>query len=63
MKPQYNHGHQVALVTGAGKGMGPATATAFALAAGAVVTLAEVHDGACFVVGVALPVDGGWTVQ
>jgi NAD(P)-dependent dehydrogenase (short-subunit alcohol dehydrogenase family) len=30
MKPQYDFGHQVALVTRCGKGLGLATATAFA---------------------------------
>ncbi len=70
MNPTYDFGGQVAVVTGAGSGMGRDTAQAFA-AAGAAVALADINEdavraateGASFVLGVALPVDGGYTAR
>ena len=72
MNPTCNFEGRVALVTGASSGTGVATARAFA-EQGASVVLADIDEeiaaavlwlcspGASFVVGVALPVDGGYT--
>jgi NAD(P)-dependent dehydrogenase (short-subunit alcohol dehydrogenase family) len=54
MNPIYDVKGQVALVTGAAKGMGLATARMFA-ESGA--------SAASFVIGLGLPVDGGFTAH
>jgi NAD(P)-dependent dehydrogenase (short-subunit alcohol dehydrogenase family) len=62
MTPVYDFTGQVALVTGAASGMGLATARAFAQA-GAAGVLWLCSPGASFVLGVALPVDGGFVAH
>jgi NAD(P)-dependent dehydrogenase (short-subunit alcohol dehydrogenase family) len=73
MSLRYDFSGQVALVTGASSGMGLATAQAYARA-GASVVLGDInHDAvhaaasdltaAGLIVGVALPVDGGYTAR